>query len=142
MAKNDRKNTAYWLDTLLENTADKSASQDDGFEVVDTPTPVMSATGSTNPKKPRTIKAGYDFNTGTMTVVFRDGTWWEYRGVPDFMWYDFTAADSKGRFLRESGLDQWADMGPANINAMPRHRRVQMNEMKDWADVMFGPKKS
>jgi hypothetical protein len=137
--KTDKKSSAYqqtkkWFDILLEGSDD---APDKDFEV-DTPSnTVLSVTTSTNPKKPRTLKAGYDFKTQTLTVVFRDGTWWEYREVPDYMWYDFQAATSKGEFLRESGLDQWPDMGPADVSSMPRNRRVQMNDVKQFAKQLY-----
>jgi len=133
------KNTEYWLDVLsTEENPDVEPVKDETFEVDnETSFPALSTTTSTNPERPRTIKAGYDFKEGKLIVVFRDGTWWEYRGVPEFMWYDFLAAESKGRFLRQSGLDGWSDMGPVDINAMPKHRRVQMSNMKEFADRMY-----
>lgn len=136
------KNTKYWLGVLTdEENPDVDTINDDKFEVdTNTSFPSLSATSSTNPEKPRTVKAGYDFNEEKLIVVFRDGTWWEYRGVPEFMWYDFLAAESKGRFMRDSGLDQWTDMGPADINTMPKHRRVQMTEMKKFLDYTYDKK--
>lgn len=137
--KTDKKSAAYqqtkkWFDILLEGTND---APDKDFEVDTSTNTVLTTTTSTNPKKPRTLKAGYDFRTQTLTVVFRDGTWWEYREVPDYMWYDFQAAVSKGEFLRESGLDQWPDMGPADINSMSRSRRVQMNDIKQFSKQLY-----
>jgi hypothetical protein len=136
------KNTKYWLDVLSEEeNPDIDVPKDDAFEVdTETSFPSVTATSSTNPQRPRTVKAGYDFKEGKLIVVFRDGTWWEYRGVPDYIWYDFLSAESKGKFMRESGLDQWGDMGPANIDAMPKHRRVQMTEMKKFLDYTYEKK--
>lgn len=138
----ETKNTKYWLDVLTdEENPDVDSVNDEKFEVdTNTSFPSLSATSSTNSAKPRTVKAGYDFNEEKLIVVFRDGTWWEYRGVPEFMWYDFLAAESKGKFMRESGLDQWTDMGPADINSMPKHRRVQMTEMKQFLDYTYNKK--
>lgn len=138
------KNTKYWLDVLTdEENPDVDAPTEDKFEVdTNTSFPSLTATSSTNPQKPRTVKAGYDFKEEKLIVVFRDGTWWEYRGVPDYMWYDFLSSESKGRFMRDSGLDQWGDMGPADVNAMPKHRRVQMTEMKNFLDYTYGKKES
>jgi hypothetical protein len=136
------KNTKYWLDVLTdEENPDVDIPGDDKFEVdTDTSFPSLTATSSTNPQKPRTVKAGYDFKEEKLIVVFRDGTWWEYRGVPEYIWYDFLSAESKGKFMRESGLDQWGDMGPADINSMPKHRRVQMTEMKKFLDYTYDKK--
>jgi hypothetical protein len=118
----------------LDGLLNKDEESDTSFETSSTR---METTGSTNPTKPRTLKAGYDHSTGTLTVVFRDGTWWEYHGVSPDMWQEFRAADSKGRFMRASGLDSWGDMGPADVGAMPRHRRVQMNDIKEFSNYMY-----
>ena len=132
-----------WLDILTgEENPDTSSPKDEEFEVDNsTSFPVLSTTTSTNVAKPRTLKAGYDFKSQKLIVVFRDGTWWEYRGVPDYMWYDFLSSESKGRFLRESGLDQWGDMGPADITDMPKHRRMQMASTQEFANTMYLGKK-
>lgn len=120
-----------WLDELIGEGNEKN---DRDFEV---DSPRMEVTSSSNPTKPRTVQAGYDSKKRIMTVVFRDGTWWEYRDVPRDLWDDFRAAESKGRFLRSSGLDNWDDMGPADVGSMPRHRRVQMNDIKEFANYMY-----
>lgn len=83
------------------------------------PAPItIRATATTNPKKPRTVRAGYESRTGTLTVIFEDGTWWNYYKVPEDMWQAFRAAPSKGRYLRQSGLDEWPDMGEPNMAAI------------------------
>jgi hypothetical protein len=107
---------------------------DPDFEVQDS---AVSATTSSNPSRPRTLSAGYDSKNQVMTVLFRDGQWWEYRGVSPSIWRGFKFADSKGKYLRSSGLDSWGDMGPANVSAMPRHRRVQLNQLTNWAQNMY-----
>lgn len=132
----DYRKLSNWLDILLENNEEEPADfQTDG------PTAPMMATTSTNPARPRTIKAGYDFSTQTLTVVFRDGTWWEYREVPDFMWYDFMQAESKGKYLRESGLDTWPNSGIANVSEMPKNKRVLMSDLTEFLKYMYSPKK-
>lgn len=80
-------------------------------------------TSSTNPDRPRTIAAGYDKGRKVMTVVFRDGTWWNYYGVNLALWNNFKKAYSKGWYLRNTGLDTWPNMGPADVAVMqPQHR--------------------
>ena len=128
--------TANFIDELLKDPKET----DPEFQVVDAGGPSMKTTTSTNPSKPRTLKAGYDFKTKTMTVVFRDGTWWDYNNIPEDVWYDFVSAPSKGAFLRESGLDGWGDMGPSDVTKMPNHRREQMNDISGFADYMYGSK--
>ena len=86
----------------------------------------LKATSTTNPDRPRTIRAGYNLETEVLTVVFRDGTWWNYYDVPQDMWMDFKAAHSKGIFLRESGLDSWPSMGATDMSTMSRHQKVSI----------------
>lgn len=137
MSLPDRK-AATLLDNMLSEA--ETSTEDSSFEVVDTGGPAMLPTTSTNPSKPRTLKAGFDYENQTLVVVFRDGTWWEYRNVPVNLWDGFKAAESKGRYLRESGLDQWDSMGPANIDNMPKHRREALNDLKEFTDYMYGAK--
>lgn len=133
----DRK-AASLLDNMLSEA--ETSTRDDDFEVVDAGGPAMFSTTTTNPAKPRTLRAGYDYEKQTLIVVFRDGTWWEYRNVPVAMWDGFKAAESKGRYLRSSGLDQWDSMGPANIENMPKHRREALNDLREFTEYMYGAK--
>lgn len=59
-------------------------------------------TPSINPPRPRTLKAGYDENTQTLRVRFRDGTPWEYYDVPLTVWQNFTKTNSPGRFINST----------------------------------------
>lgn len=138
------KSIQRWIDTLLlDENPDVASPEDSDFETDDgSHSAAMSVTSSTNPAKPRTIKAGYDRKTKILTVVFRDGTWWEYRGVPEEMWADFQSAPSKGKFLNSSGLNSWDDMGPANVAVMPKHRRIQMSSTQELADYMYNKRKN
>lgn len=54
---------------------------------------------TTNPTKPRTLSAGYDRASQTLSVVFRDGTSWNYYGVTYQMWTAFKASPSPGRYI-------------------------------------------
>ena len=60
-------------------------------------------TSTTNWKRPRTVAAGYDYNpdadTGVLTVVFRDGTFYNYYDVPPSVWIEFHDSFSKGPML-------------------------------------------
>ena len=128
LAKADRL-----LDVMLR---DSSPVVDEDFDVIDTVN--LRTTTSSNPSRPRTVKAGYDYKSRTLTVVFRDGTWWDYRGVPRELWEAFNAAPSKGKFMREFGLDTWDDMGPTDINRMPRHRRAQLSDIDNFVKALYG----
>jgi len=84
----------------------------------------ISQTPSINPPRPRTHAAGYDPSEMTLTIVFRDGTWWNYYNVPPEVWDAFKAAPSPGRFLRDHvidgslTLDTWNDMGPVSFGQL------------------------
>lgn len=63
-------------------------------------------TSTTNPNRPRTLSAGYALDniqaqTGHITVMFRDGTMYNWYQVPASVWNDFKTAPSKGWFIRE-----------------------------------------
>lgn len=77
----------------------------------------LSSTSTTDPEKPRTLSAGYDEENYILTIQFRDGSLWNYYDVPPEMWNEFNSAESKGRFLEGSGLNNWHSMGPAGGNA-------------------------
>jgi hypothetical protein len=127
--------TKYWLGVLSEDTA----SVEDDFEIDDSSLsmPNMLPTTSSNHKKPRTVRAGFDYKTFKMVVVFRDGTWWQYNGVPVQIWEGFKTAPSKGRYLASSGLDSWPDMGPADLKELSRAQRTQINDMKGYLDHIY-----
>ena len=56
-------------------------------------------TSSSNVKRPRTVAAGYDESRQVLTVVFRDGTWYNYYEVSVSEWKSFKATVSKGRYI-------------------------------------------
>lgn len=64
-------------------------------------------TSTTNPARPRTIAAGYDSRTQTLSVLFRgdsggsnEGQPYNYYGVSPREWQNFRGAISKGVFIR------------------------------------------
>jgi hypothetical protein len=57
------------------------------------PTPTI------NPGRPRTLAAGYDSNSQTMRIKFRDGEIYEYYQVPPSVWWKFQRAQSPGRYI-------------------------------------------
>src|SRR4051794_16698049 len=77
-------------------------------------------TSTTNPKKPRTVAAGYLPRTKTLSVIFRDGTLYNYYEVSTLEWGNFKRARSKGRFIL-AYLDQkprgFPDEGPMSLFA-------------------------
>jgi len=136
------KNTQYWLNVLTDEENPDVDSTDEDFEVNDSSSsmPHMLPTISTNPAKPRTVKAGFDYKTFKMIVVFRDGTWWQYNGVPVEMWENFKAAESKGKYLSSSGLDSWPDMHEADMSTLSKAQKTQITDMKGYLNYMYDSK--
>lgn len=64
------------------------------------PAPIsIVPTSTTNPQRPRTVAAGYDDRRQVLTVVFRDGTFYNYYDVTADEWGQFKASYSKGRYI-------------------------------------------
>lgn len=63
-------------------------------------------TSSTNASRPRTVAAGYDPEERIITVVFRDGTFWNYYDVPPSVWIKFHQSYSKGPLLNNPSSKQ------------------------------------
>jgi hypothetical protein len=132
------------IDELMQdpNTYDTEPEFDD-YEIVATPDDYkdgsvtaklsLKPTSTTQPERPRTVAAGYDPKNFILTVVFPDGTWYNYYDVPNNMWQEFKFAESKGRYLRMSGLDDWPDKGQANVGDMSPRRRAQLNAVVNSA---------
>ena len=74
-------------------------------------------TSSSNPARPRTVAAGYDKVRGVITVVFRDGTFYNYYEVTSGEWQDFKKRVSKGQYIYKY-LD-FKPRGPANVRSIP-----------------------
>lgn len=70
------------------------------FEESSSPAPIsVVPTSSSNTKRPRTVAAGYDSERSVLTVVFRDGTWYNYYEVSISEWKTFKSMVSKGRYI-------------------------------------------
>ena len=81
-------------------------------------------TSTTNFKRPRTVAAGWspnedDFQLGTVTVVFRDGTPYNFYDVPRSVWIKFHNSISKGRpYLNKTWPLEYKH-GPADTSSLP-----------------------
>lgn len=119
-----------WDDITIEANAESEATPN--FDIT-IPTDVVNAAiemetaPTTNPKRPRAWTIGYNPNSKTLLVVFRDNTWWQYNNVPTDLWLALKSSSSTGQFLRESGLDQWADMGPADMDSLSASTKEQLS---------------
>lgn len=91
-------------------------------------------TSSTNYSRPRTVAAGYDTETKTMTVVFRDGTFYNYYEVTSGEWQSFSSSLSKGKpWLNKRNSKQAMDglfinkpRGRADVTAVSPQIREQL----------------
>lgn len=64
------------------------------------PAPItIPHTSTTNPERPRTVAAGYDPDREVLTVVFRDGTFYNYYTVSESDWVAFKNIQSKGQYI-------------------------------------------
>lgn len=59
-------------------------------------------TPSINPPRPRTQAAGYDRETKTMTVEFREGAVYEYYDVQPNEWRNFRRVKSPGKAINRT----------------------------------------
>lgn len=87
------------------------------------PAPItLIPTSTINPDRPRTVAAGYDKAQRKLTVIFRDGTYYNYYEVSNTEWQNFKRARSKGRFIA-AYFDQQKPRGPADVMSIPAFAR-------------------
>ena len=81
---------------------------------MESPAPItIRPTSSSNPRRPRTVAAGYDPARRVLTVVFRDSTFYNYYDVTPHMWESFRGAWSKGWYIK-----RWLDKKPRGMADM------------------------
>lgn len=86
------------------------------------PAPItLTPTSTTNPDRPRTVAAGYDSKQKKLTVIFRDGTYYNYFDVDYETWRSFKRVRSKGRFILQY-LDGHS-RGIADVSTIPSYAR-------------------
>ena len=93
----------------------------------------MQTAPTINPKRPRALSIGYNPNTQTLIVIFRDNTWWQYNNVFPEMWEGLKNTGSTGKFLKEEGLDNWPSMGPADQSALTDSVAAQFSSVANSA---------
>lgn len=94
-------------------------------------------TSTINPERPRTVAAGYDRERSVLTVVFRDGTFYNYYDVSASTWKNFKQTTSKGRFIAQY-LDGHA-RGTANMSDTPVWAREAAYSIARSAQILSGP---
>ena len=85
-------------------------------------------TSTTNYSRPRTVAAGWSANgpdtqLGTLTVVFRDGTPYNFYDVPYSSWIKFHQSISKGKPYLNSTFPKEFKHGPADVSSLPEDVR-------------------
>ena len=99
------------------------------------PAPItVTPTSTTNPDRPRTIAAGYDEARQVLTVVFRDGTYYNYYTVSPALWKKFKDEYSKGKQIIPKFLDP-LPRGVANMRGVSPTSREQLyriNRSAQW----------
>lgn len=48
------------------------------------------------------VAAGYDSNQATLRIEFKNGNIYEYYDVPQYIWDEYLAADSKGKYAHQN----------------------------------------
>jgi hypothetical protein len=78
--------------------------------------------------RPRAHAIGYNYESRTLYVVFRDGKQWQYDNVGANHWEAIQITDSTGRYLASSGLDRWPTMGPADTENMSPEAQARLSQ--------------
>jgi len=79
-------------------------------------------TATENPERPRTVAAAFDNQRSIITLVFRDGTLYNYYNCSQKMWDDFKALPSKFEYIADT-LDK-QPRGIANMAGIPEELRI------------------
>lgn len=98
-------------------------------------------TSSTNVKKPRTVAAGYDTTRGVLTVMFRDGTLWNYYQVSKDEWIKFHSSISKGNpYINSSFLNK--PQGLADLSGISSEFLSQLQLMARVSQFRYKSRKA
>lgn len=55
------------------------------------------------------VSIGFDSSTSTLEIEFKgSGQLWQYRDVPEYVWYEFCAAPSAGKYFNANIKNQYA----------------------------------
>jgi hypothetical protein len=98
-------------------------------ELVEIPTSTMDTS------RPRTIAAAYDPEKETLTLVFRDGTFYNYYDVDSALWKSFRSQASKGRFIKNNLDGQ--PRGPADMSSMNEYTRELLVKTYQVAQIRY-----
>lgn len=145
------------IKNLTEDSYANVQSPVDGTNIYRLPSELTEIpTSSTNASRPRTLAAGWrpyqetqavldrDRRLGTLTVMFRDGTLYNYYDVPYSLWSTFKGSLSKGPYVNYKNKNQGSDgpllaypRGPANITDVPESVRDDIQTLARAAQLSF-----
>ena len=135
-----------YYDPQTEKSMMNDENRDPSAPVVITDIP----TSSTNYSRPSTVAAGYDPDTLTMTVVFRDGTFYNYYDVKPGEWENFSASYSKGKpwlnrgftncMQKTDGLFIGKPRGVADVDSLPADIQEQLYRVSRAQQLYRKPK--
>lgn len=114
---------------------------DEARDDYDAPAPLsVVPTSTTNYQRPRTVAAGYDKPRGVLTVVFRDGLFYNYYEVSPSEWAAFKARTCKGCYIREVLDDK--PRGSADIGSFTPLARETLYRVVRTTQIYFQGKQS
>ena len=97
-------------------------------------------TSTTNPERPRTVAAGYDAEEEKITVVFRDGTFYNYYEVSNTEWQAFKSRVSKGQYIYKY-LD-FKPRGAADVQGISQTARKAFYKLSRASQISAKGKKT
>jgi hypothetical protein len=132
----------------------------DARDRTDEPAPLtIRPTSTSDVNRPRTVAAGWEAYSdnprlGKLTVVFRDGTYYNYYDVTDTEWNNFSLSPTKGPLLNQNptpGYVNWlyskprgeAKLGFLSQQALEtRYRTIRTNQLVYNAEQGIKPKRA
>jgi hypothetical protein len=101
------------------------------------PAPITQRpTNTSNPKRPRTVAAGYDKQREVLTLVFRDGTFYNYYDVSLQMWNTFKQLPSKGKYIKRY-LDR-KPRGTAEMSYISQRGQELLYRVSRTNQILYG----
>ncbi len=128
--EDDLTSGKYYAPTVYDNFARSSRDDYDGPAEL-----TVIPTSTTNYQRPRTVAAGWDKDRKVLTVVFRDGLFYNYYNVSPAEWANFKSVVSKGRFIR-SNLDS-KPRGAADMGSLPSYARETLYRVVRTNQIIF-----
>jgi hypothetical protein len=97
-------------------------------------------TATSDPTRPRTVAAGYDPSRAVLTLIFRDGTFYNYYEVTPRTWTTFRNLSTKGQFIADT-LDSHP-RGPADVSQVRPEVRQALYQVARTAQTRYGGRKA